>query len=219
MACESGEFDLFDAPGSSLSPKRFAEWLFAETKGQPLYLRALLQTLLERGVLVPRLIAGSGWVFEPQPAILEAIPPDKMLTSDMGELIHRRLARLSSPARTLLTAGAVLRHNFTFEELCQVAQLGPQEGLAALDEALQSLLLHETSHRRDGRSGVSYHFSHDKIREVVYAEAGDARRRSSMVARSPSGSTRTPPPWGWPTTSSPADQQLLRFCGIKLQKG
>jgi len=163
------------APGSSLSPKRFAEWLFAETKGQPLYLRALLQTLLERGVLVPRLIAGSGWVFEPQPAILEAIPPDKMLTSDMGELIHRRLARLSSPARTLLTAGAVLRHNFTFEELCQVAQLGPQEGLAALDEALQSLLLHETSHRRDERSGVSYHFSHDKIREVVYAEAGDAR--------------------------------------------
>ena len=128
-------------------------------------------------MLVPRLIAGSGWVFEPQPAILEAIPPDKMLTSDVGELIHRRLARLSFPARTLLTAGAVLRHNFTFEELCQVAQLGPQEGLAALDEALQSLLLHETSHRRDGRSGVSYHFSHDKIREVVYAEAGDARRQ------------------------------------------
>src|SRR5438093_12298450 len=105
MACESGEFDLFDAPGSSLSPKRFAEWLFAETKGQPFYLRALLQTLLERGVLVPRLIAGSGWVFEPQPSILDAASPDNILPPDVREMIQRRLARLSSRASNLLAAG------------------------------------------------------------------------------------------------------------------
>ena len=59
----------------------------------------------------------------------------------------------------------------------QVASLSPQEGLAALDEALQSLLLQESSHCREGRSGVCYHFAHDKIRQVVSAEAGDARRR------------------------------------------
>ncbi len=165
------------APGCSLSPERFGAWLFAETKGQPFYLRALLQTLLERGVLVPSLIAGSGWVFEPQPSILEATPPDNILPPDVRELIERRLARLSLPARTLLAAGAVLGHDFTFEELCQVAQLAAQDGLAALDEALQSLLLHESSPRREGRRGVSYHFAHDKIRQVVYAAAGDARRR------------------------------------------
>src|SRR2546425_12030867 len=39
-------------PGSSLSLERFAAWLFAETKGQPFYLKALRQTLLERGILV-----------------------------------------------------------------------------------------------------------------------------------------------------------------------
>ena len=165
------------APGSNLSLKRFGAWLFAETKGQPFYLRALLQTLFERGALVPRLIAESGWVFEPQPSILDATPPDNVLPTDVREMIQRRLARLSSPARTLLAAGAVLEHDFTFEELCQVAQLAPQEGLAALDEALQSLLLQESRHRGEGRRGVSYHFSHDKIREVVYAAAGDARRR------------------------------------------
>jgi DNA-binding SARP family transcriptional activator len=164
-------------PGSCLCPERFAEWLLAETNGQPFYLRALLQALLERGLLVPRLIAGSGWIFEPQPSILEATPPDGMLPPDVREMIERRLARLSSPARDLLLAGAVLGYDFTFEELCQVAQLAPQEGLAAMDEALQSLLLHETSHRRDGRSVVPYHFADDKIREVVYAGAGDARRR------------------------------------------
>jgi len=165
------------APRSSLSPQRFGAWLFAETLGQPFYLRALLQTLLERGVLVPRLIAGSGWVFEPQPSILDAASPDNILPPDVREMIQRRLARLSSPARNLLAAGAVLDHDFTFEELCQIAQLAPQDGLAALDEALQSLLLHESSHRREGRRGVSYHFAHDKIRQVVYAGAGDARRR------------------------------------------
>ena len=164
-------------PGSRLCPERFAAWLFAETNGQPSYLNALLQMLLERGGLVPRLIAGSGWVFEPQPSILEATPPNGMLPSDVRELIQRRLARLSSPARDLLAAGAVLGHDFTFEELCQVAQLAPQKGLAALDEALQCLLLRESSHQREGRSEVSYHFADDKIREVVYAAAGDARRR------------------------------------------
>jgi DNA-binding SARP family transcriptional activator len=164
-------------PGCNLSPERFGAWLFAETKGQPFYLKALLQTLLERGVLVPSLIAGSGWVFEPHPSILEATPPDNILPEDVREMIERRLARLSSPARNLLAAGAVLGHEFTFEELCQVAQFALQDGLAALDEALQSLLLRESSHRQEGSRGVFYIFDHDKIREVVYAAAGDARRR------------------------------------------
>ena len=76
----------------------------------------------------------------------------------------------------MLAAGAVLEQDFTFEDLCQVAQFAPQEGLIALDEALQSLLLHESRHQGEG-SKVSYRFSHDKIRDVVYAAAGDARRR------------------------------------------
>ncbi len=165
------------APGCGINPERFGAWLFAETNGQPFYLRALLQELLERGVLVPRLIEGSGWVFELKSSILEATPPDSILPSDVRELILRRLARLSSPARDLLAAGAALGHDFTFEKLCQVAQLTPQNGLVALDEALQSLLLRESSHGRKGREEVSYHFGHNKIREVVYAAAGDARRR------------------------------------------
>jgi DNA-binding SARP family transcriptional activator len=172
-----GEHARFQPPGSCLCPERFAAWLFAETRGQPFYLNALLQMLLERGDLVPHLTTRGGWVFEPQPSILEATASDSMIPLEVRELIQRRLARLSSPARTLLAAGAVLEHDFTFEELCQVAQLAPQEGLAALDESLQSLLLHESSNHRDVRRGVSYHFADDKIREVVYAGAGDARRR------------------------------------------
>ena len=115
-----------------------------------------------------------------------------MLPSEVREMILRRLARLSSPARELLAAGAVLGHDFTFEELCQVAQLAPQDGLDALDESLQSLLLRETSHRREGRRGVSYHFAGDKIREVVYAAAGDARRRVFQSRAYCAGARRRP---------------------------
>ncbi len=164
-------------PGNSLSPRRFAEWLFAETNGQPLYLREMLQELLERGILLPRLNEGSGWVFEPQTSILDDTSPHTLLPPVVREMILRRLTRLSPLARELLAAGAVLEDDFTFEELCQVAQLAPQDGLAALDEALQSLLLHESCQQRQERGGVTYRLAGDMIREVVYATAGDARRR------------------------------------------
>ena len=127
------------------------------------------------------------------------------------------LARLSPPARDLLAAGAPLGHDFTFEELCQVAQLAPQDGLAALDEALQSLLLCESSHRREGREEVSYHFGHDKIRQVVYAAAGDARRRVFHSRAYCAGARGTPPPQCWPTTRLPEDRQILHFGGITLR--
>ena len=46
------------------------------------------------------------------------------------------------------------------------------EGLPALDELLTSRLLLETDD-----PNRPYRFTHDKIRDVVYTEAGNARRR------------------------------------------
>ena len=165
------------APASSFSSENFGDWLFTETGGQPLYLKAMLQELLERSILVPRLIEGIGWIFEPQPSILEATLPGSLLPPVVREMIQLRLARLSSPALNLLVAGSVLDHDFTFEELCHVAQLAPEDGLTALDEALQDLLLCESSYRGKGGVRNTYHFSHEKIREVVYTTASGARRR------------------------------------------
>jgi len=116
-------------------------------------------------------------VFEPQTSILDATSPDIMLPPVVREMILCRLSRLSPLARELLAAGAILERDFTFDQLCQVAQLAPQDGLAALDEALQSLLLQESCQRGKGRRGVTYHFANVKIREVIYAGAGDARRQ------------------------------------------
>ena len=165
------------APTSGTSIERFGTWLFAETQGQPFFVRATLEALLERGGLAPHLREGKGWVFEPQTSILDATSPEVMLPSDVREMIQLRLARLSPPARELLAAGAVLDHDFTFEALCQVAHLTTQDGLFALDEAIEDLLLQESPRQSGKVEAVPYVFAHDKIREVVYVEAGDARRR------------------------------------------
>jgi DNA-binding SARP family transcriptional activator len=164
-------------PAGGTSIERFGTWLFAETQGQPFFVRATLEALLERGGLAPRLIEGKGWVFEPQPSILNASPSETLLPSDVRETIQLRLAQLSPPARELLAAGAVLDHDFTFDALCRVAHLTTQDGLFALDEAIESLLLEESPRQSGRMQAIPYVFAHDKIREVVYAEAGDARRR------------------------------------------
>jgi DNA-binding SARP family transcriptional activator/predicted ATPase len=165
------------APTIRTSIERFGAWLFAETQGQPFFVRATLEALLERGGLAPRLIEGKGWVFEPQNSILESISTDAMLPSDVREMIQLRLTQLTPSARELLAAGAVLDDNFTFEALCQVAHLTPQNGLFALDEAIESLLLQESPRHNGKGEAVPYMFVHDKFREVAYAGAGDARRR------------------------------------------
>ncbi len=154
---------VLSGEGGETGIERFATWLFVETKGQPFFVRTTLETLLQRGVLVPRLIKGKGWVFQSQAVGSRAEVPGSILPSDVREMIQRRLSRLSSPTRELLAAGAILDHDFTFEALCQVAQLTTQDGLFALDEAIENLLLQESHHQSGGVEALAYLFAHDKI--------------------------------------------------------
>ncbi|GCE23827.1 ATP-binding protein [Dictyobacter kobayashii] len=165
------------ASTASLGPEQFAAWLYAETQGQPFYLVALLEALLEHGGLVPRLLKGKGWIFEPQAALLNAGTLGGILPAGVREMLQNRLAQLSPTARELLVAGAVLDHDFSFEDLCCLAQLSTQEGLIGLDEALNSLFLRESRRQPGALNSICYVFVHDKLRELVYSEAGKERRR------------------------------------------
>jgi predicted ATPase len=65
--------------------------------------------------------------------------------------------------------------------LCQVAGLEEHTALAGLEEILQHRLLRETT-ENDGRAVhglavATYSVGHDKVREVIYAEIGEAQRR------------------------------------------
>jgi DNA-binding SARP family transcriptional activator/tetratricopeptide (TPR) repeat protein len=153
----------------------FGQWLFAETGGQPFFISETLKTLAERGLLVARPVLNGGWAFALTADGREAdLRAAARLPRGVQALIRTRLARLTPPALALLTAGAVLGHDFRFEDACAVAGLKEDEALAALDELRQSRLLAEGG-RDDGAPSLA--ITHDKIRDVVYVEAGEARQR------------------------------------------
>jgi predicted ATPase/DNA-binding SARP family transcriptional activator len=155
------------------------QWLFAETGGQPFYVMETLKALLERDVLQRRRTTDGKQpvVFEVAASGVKAL--HRFLPPGVREVIRSRLDQLTPTAFGLVVAGAVLGRTFTFEEVCQVAILKEEEGLPALDEVLKKRLLQETS-GEPGKQPVAsggYFFTHDKIRDVAYSEAGAARRR------------------------------------------
>jgi tetratricopeptide (TPR) repeat protein len=95
-----------------------------------------------------------------------------LLPPGVQEVIQARLGQQSKEAGELLLAAAVLGRTCTFEQLCQVADLSETEALEALEALLDGrLLMERPSDRRP------YTLAHDYIREVVYTESREARRR------------------------------------------
>jgi predicted ATPase/DNA-binding SARP family transcriptional activator len=173
------------------------QWLFAETGGQPFYMMETLKALLERGVLRPsRHVDGSRFIeFEATPSSVDIL--HQFLPPGVREVIRSRLDQLTPTSFGLLVAGAVLGRTFTFEQACQVAGLREDEGLPALDEVVRKRLLQEAIGEPEEHlmaSAGAYFFTHDKIRDVAYSQAGEARRRifhrralEGLQAASPAG--------------------------------
>jgi DNA-binding SARP family transcriptional activator/tetratricopeptide (TPR) repeat protein len=158
--------------GISSDLERFGRWLFEETRGHPLFLAETIKTLLDRGVLAARLGAEGSWSLGLGPEASDTDALRGLIPESVREAIDAQLSRLSPAALALLAAGAVLGSGFTFEQLVKVMGLHEDEALSALDEVLASRLLRETDAQHD-----VYAFSHEKVRDVAYTEAGAARRR------------------------------------------
>jgi len=169
-----GREDTLGLVGSLLTPlaPRFAQWVYEETRGQPYYLKETLRDLVERGVLHPRRRSDGGWGFEVDAE--HDLGQAALVPSTVRAVIRARLDRLSPNASALLVAAAVLEHDLTFERLVAVANLPEAVGLPALDELLSGRMLLEVA--QTGGAG-GYAFVNDMFRDVVYTEAGDARRR------------------------------------------
>ena len=164
--------------------ERLGEWLAAETEGQPFYLVETIKVLFEEGMLLIRNRADGETVVDVGPALrAERSAVRGLLPKSVREVIHVRLSRLSPAGSELLGAGAVLERGFDFETLVGVADLGEAEGLRGLDELIERHLLREEAAARDEEDepllhpSPTYSFTHEKIRQVAYTEAGPARRR------------------------------------------
>ncbi len=169
-----GERETVQMMLSILSPPDadFAQWLYDETRGQPFYLIETLKDLLERRVLHPKRRAEGQWTFsvDSDHNLGQAV----RVPSTVHAVIRSRLNRLSPNAFSLLASGAVLENRITFERMCAISNLSEDLALPALDELISGRLLLEIT-----QLGVvsEYAFTNDMLSDVVYTEAGDARRR------------------------------------------
>src|SRR2546421_12816984 len=129
-------------------------------------------------LLVPRLGADGVWRLkldvEMAAVVVQEQSRRELLPPSVRAMIMARLAKLTQPARQLVRASAVLGNQATAKLLWQMAELGVQAGLEALEEAVKSDILREEQ-AGVGRPG-SYRFAHELMREVVYTELGQARR-------------------------------------------
>ena len=155
-------------------------FLFAQTGGQPFYLLETLKLLCERQWLVPQLAPDGTWRLEPTEEMATVVAQEQswrelLLTPSVRSMILARLVPLSSAARQLVMANAVLGNRASAQRLWKVAEMDVQAGIEALEEAVSSGILREEE-ARAGRP-ASYYFAHELIREVVYTELGEARRQ------------------------------------------
>ena len=169
-----GEAETVQMVQSILAPPAadFAQWVYNETRGQPFYLMETLKDLLERQVLHPKRQAVGRWSFavDAEHDLGQAV----RVPSTVRAVIRSRLNRLSPNAFSLLAAGAVLEQRITFERLCAISNVTEDLGLPALDELVSGRLLLEAA---QPGTASAYIFANDMLRDVVYTEAGDARRR------------------------------------------
>lgn len=152
--------------------RQLSQRLYDETQGHPFFLAEMLQMLAERNLMVYK--SGSKKQALDAATTLTRIEIQQRLPlpPTIREVILARLGRLSEAAAAMLLAGAVLGREATFEQLGAVSGLDEVTGLDGLESLLHSRLLLESA-----SATHPYTFAHDKIREIVYTEAGEARRR------------------------------------------
>jgi class 3 adenylate cyclase/tetratricopeptide (TPR) repeat protein len=139
----------------------FADFMTAETAGNPFFLREFLLHMVEAGEL--RREEGS-WTAR--------LPLEELgLPEGVRQVVGRRLARLSPAANRLLAAAAACQGGFSFEVARSVVDLREAEALDALDEALDAQIV-----RAAGGGGDGYEFHHDLIRHTLYAVPSPSRR-------------------------------------------
>src|SRR2546430_1593086 len=106
--------------------------LFAQTKGQPLYLLETLKLLREREWLVPRLAADGTWRLELAVEMATVVAQEgsqgELVPPSVRAIIQARLAKLSQPARQLVITSAVLLTRASARLLWQVAGVGGAAG-------------------------------------------------------------------------------------------
>ena len=151
---------------------KLSQWLFTETQGHPFFVAEMLHMLAERNLLVYH-VTSERHSIDMDETITRIEAEGRLpLPPSIHELILARLRRIGERASAVLLAAAVIGRETSFDQLVQVAGLDELAGLTGLETLLNGRILLESQ-----TTDRPYTFAHDKFREVVYGQAGEARRR------------------------------------------
>ena len=131
--------------------------------GNPFFTEELFRHMAEEGLLVER--AGS-WHFVP--AVAVSVPPGVQL------VIERRLCRLTAGVRDVLTVAAAIGPVFSFALMRELADMGDDALLAALEEAARAHLV--LSAAAGPEAGFS--FAHELTRQTLLEGLSSPRRQA-----------------------------------------
>lgn len=152
-------------------PHGLVERLYQETEGLPFFLIEYL-TAMTQGVLA---IEDTDW----------------SLPGGVRDLLHSRLSAVKEPNWQLLSTAATIGRSFDFDTLREASGRSEEETVAALEEFISQGLIKEIQSSSGASIGtlttgplgatneerLTYDFSHEKLRSLVYEETSQARRR------------------------------------------
>ena len=136
--------------------------LFRETEGYPLFVVEMMRANLGR------VSTSSSEADHPSRQL--PLNNIRMLPPRVHAVLVGRLLQLSASAREFVEIAATIGRQFTLDLLTAVGNTDIDHAICALDE-----LWHKRIVREHGAN--SYYFTHDKLREVAYAEISAPQRR------------------------------------------
>lgn len=148
----------------------FPAFLYDYTEGIPLYVVHVLRTLGDEGGIW---YAGTRWEWRPLDEL--ALP------SAIGELLERRLDRLSPTARMILSTAAVIGPAFPLELLLAATSVGEAQVRAAIDEGVAASVIEVAGDSRSGRYAFTHGLLSDACRRAIPER--DRQRMHEMAAR------------------------------------
>ncbi len=141
-----------------------ASHLYAETEGNPLFVVEMVRTQSASDLLDDSTSDTYQKVNEQHNGQVSALPPK------VHAIIQHHLGQLSPQARELADLAATIGRSFTLKVLAQAGDTDEETLIHGLDELWQRRIIRE--------QGINaYDFSHDKIREVAYAEVSRVRQQ------------------------------------------
>ncbi|MCE7988958.1 MAG: hypothetical protein DYG89_48000 [Caldilinea sp. CFX5] len=144
---------------------RAATQLYLATAGNPLFVIESVRAGDRVGTDSKYTEEGLPW----DPSCRTCSTPQSILPPKVYAVIEARLAQLSPTARTLAQVAATIGRTFTVPLLVAASHQDEEQVVQGLDELWQRRLVREQGNAR-------YDFSHDRIRDVTYAESSPVKR-------------------------------------------